>query len=134
MHYRSHIFCVHCPQFPGDSEDKEGTRKLDKTSSSGCCCGLDFLRDANVELEIIHKDGDACRSVDELVRDLPNLKGTTDGVPDAAAATEDSMPHSTGVGRRRGTRRRPACASRDQNGNEPCKVACLCCAATEIYR
>ncbi|XP_066335949.1 uncharacterized protein [Miscanthus floridulus] len=95
----------HC-KFPGDSEDKEGTRKLDKTSSSGCCCGLDFLRDENVELEIIHKDDDACRSVDELVRDLPNLKGTTDVVPDAAAATEDSMPHSTGVGPRRGTRRR----------------------------
>ncbi|CAD6253217.1 unnamed protein product [Miscanthus lutarioriparius] len=95
----------HC-KFPGDSEDKEGTRKLDKTSSSGCCCGLDFLRDENVELEIIHKDDDACRSVDELVRDLPNLKGTTDAVPDAAAATEDSMPHSTGVGPRRGTRRR----------------------------
>ena len=85
-------------QFPGDSEDKEGTRKLDKTSSSGCCCGLDFLRDENVELEIIHKDDDACRCVDELVRDLPNLKGTTDAVPDAAAATEDSMPHSTELG------------------------------------
>jgi len=107
MHYRSHIFCVHCPQFPGDSEDKEGTRKLDKTSSSGCCCGLDFLRDANVELEIIHKDGDACRSACELVRHLPNLKGTTDAVPDAAAApAEHPVPHSTGVGPRRGTRRR----------------------------
>ncbi|XP_066334138.1 MEIOTIC F-BOX protein MOF-like [Miscanthus floridulus] len=30
-------------KLPGDSEDKEGTCKLDKTSSSGCCCGLDFL-------------------------------------------------------------------------------------------
>ena len=91
-------------QFPGDSEDKEGTRKLDKTSSSGCCCGLDFLRDENVELEIIHKDGDACRSADDLLHDLPDPKGTTDAVPEAA--TEDSMPHSTGVGPRRGTRRR----------------------------
>jgi hypothetical protein len=36
------------------------------------------------------------------VRDLPNLQGTTDAVPDAA--TQDSMPHSTGVGPRRGTR------------------------------
>ena len=108
MHYRSHIFCVHCPQFPGDSEDKEGTRKLDKTSSSGCCCGLDFLRDENVELEIIHKDGDACRSADDLLHDLPDPKATTDAVPEAAtaAATEDSMPHSTGVGPRRGARHR----------------------------
>ncbi|CAD6253244.1 unnamed protein product [Miscanthus lutarioriparius] len=52
----------HC-KFLGDSdsEDNEGkTRKLNKTSSSDCC-GLDFLRDANVELEIIHKDdNDAC--------------------------------------------------------------------------
>jgi len=102
MHYRSHIFCVHCPQFPGDSEDKEGMRKLDKTSSCGCCCGLDFLHDANVELEIIHKDGDACRSADDLLHDLPDPKGTTDAVPEAA--TEDSMPHSTGVGPRRGAR------------------------------
>jgi hypothetical protein len=23
----------------------------------------------------------------------------------------------------------PACASRDRNGNGPCKVACLCCVA-----
>jgi len=104
----SHLLCS--LQFPGDSEDKEGTRKLDKTSSSGCCCGLDFLRDANVELEIIHKDdNDACRFADELVLDLPpNPKGTTDAVPEAAtaAATEDSMPHSTGVGPRRGARHR----------------------------
>ncbi|CAD6256388.1 unnamed protein product [Miscanthus lutarioriparius] len=100
----------HC-KFPGDydSEDNErGTRKLDKTSSSDCC-GLDFLRDENVELEIIHKnDNDACRFADELVLDLPpNPKGATDAVPEAAtAATEDSMPHSTGVGPRRGTRRK----------------------------
>ena len=101
----SHLLCS--LQFPGDSEDKEGTRKLDKTSSSGCCCGLDFLRDANVELEIIHKDGDACRSACELVRHLPNLKGTTDAVPDAAAApAEHPVPHSTGVGPRRGARHR----------------------------
>ncbi|CAD6253246.1 unnamed protein product [Miscanthus lutarioriparius] len=96
----------HC-KFPGDSEDKEGTHKLDKTSSSGCCYGLDFLHDENIELEIIHKDDDACRSADELVRGLPNLKGTTDAVPDAAAApAEHLVPHSTGVGPRRGTRRR----------------------------
>ena len=102
----SHLLCS--LQFPGDSEDKEGTRKLDKTSSSGCCCGLDFLRDENVELEIIHKDGDACRSADDLLHDLPDPKATTDAVPEAAtaAATEDSMPHSTGVGPRRGTRRK----------------------------
>ncbi|XP_066335948.1 MEIOTIC F-BOX protein MOF-like [Miscanthus floridulus] len=94
----------HC-KFPGDSEDKEGTHKLDKTSSSGCCYGLDFLHDENIELEIIHKDDDACQSADELVRGLPNLKGTTDAVPDAAAApAEHPVPHSTGVGPRRGTR------------------------------
>ena len=105
VHHRSRIFCVRCPQFPGDSEDKEGTHKLDKTSSSGCCYGLDFLHDENIELEIIHKDDDACQSADELVRGLPNLKGTTDAVPDAAAApAEHPVPHSTGVGPRRGTR------------------------------
>jgi len=113
----SHLLCS--LQFPGDSEDKEGTRKLDKTSSSGCCCGLDFLRDENVQLEIIHKDDDACRSADNL----ENLKGTTDPVPDAAAA-EDPVPHSTGVGPRRGTRHR--------NGNGPCKVACLCGVARDM--
>ncbi|CAD6256386.1 unnamed protein product [Miscanthus lutarioriparius] len=90
----------HC-KFPGDSDDKEGTPKLEKTSSSSCCWGLDFLRDENVKLEIIHKDDEACRSAD----DLENLKGTTDPVPDAAAA-EDPVPHSTGVGPRRGTRHR----------------------------
>ena len=78
------FFNLSCPhrQFPGDydSEDNErGTRKLDKTSSSDCC-GLDFLRNENVELEIIHKnDNDACRFADELVLDLPpNPKGATD--------------------------------------------------------
>ncbi|CAD6253218.1 unnamed protein product [Miscanthus lutarioriparius] len=71
-----------------DSEDNEGgMRKLDNTSSSDCC-GLDFLRDENVQLEIIHKDDDACRSADNV----ENLKGTTDPVPDAAAA-EDPVPH-----------------------------------------
>jgi hypothetical protein len=51
----SHLLCCPHPQFPGDSDsqdNKGGTRKLDKTSSSDCC-GLDFLRDENVELEII---------------------------------------------------------------------------------
>ena len=126
MHYRSHIFCVHCPQFPGDSEDKEGTRKLDKTSSSGCCCGLDFLRDENVELEIIHKnDNDACRFADELVLDLPpNPKGATDVFLTllllllkirCLIQLELGLVGELGA-------RRPACASRDLNGNEPCKL------------
>jgi hypothetical protein len=105
-------------QFPGDYEDKEGTRKLDKTSSCGCCYGLDFLRDENVKLEIIHKNDDACRSADELVRDLPKvllmLFLMLLLLIRCLIQLELGLVGELGAGR-------PACY-RDQNGNEPCTV------------